>query len=60
MQLLVVFGAALFLATELPGAFHQIRRGPLIVWWVVLVAMVGGRVSEASGSIGWLVCAWPA
>ena len=47
MRRLVLFGAALFLATELLGAFHQIRLGPLLVWWLAtaaaMVAMVRRR-----------------
>jgi hypothetical protein len=43
---LVLFGASLFLSTELLGALHRLRRVPLIVWWMVaLPAIVGWRRS---------------
>ncbi len=34
----VLFGGALFLSTELLGAFHQLRRIPLVIWWLAVLS----------------------
>jgi hypothetical protein len=38
LRALVVFGGALFLSTELLGAFHQLRRTQLVIWWLAVLA----------------------
>src|SRR5271156_2067649 len=41
LRALVILGAALWFSTELLGAIHQLRRGPLVIWWsAVAIAAV--------------------
>lgn len=40
----ILFGTAATLITELLGAFHLLRRGPVLVAWLILIAIAAVRL----------------
>lgn len=53
MRAFVAAGVAIAVSTEVLGALHLLRRGPLMVIWVLLLAWAAARVRPARPRLLW-------